>query len=148
MVFALSARAQRHLGLQFEKRRMTKTYVARVLGRLEPKTGTVEAPLIVDWPNRPRQMIDHARGRTAHTDWRVIRMSEAESRVRLTPITGRSHQLRVHMASLGHPILGDPLYADGSARDSVPRMMLHAESLRLRHPEGGRYMTFSVPAPF
>ena len=148
MVFALTRHAQRHLGLQFEHRQVKKAYVARLAGRLEPATGTVDAPLIVDWPNRPRQMIHHARGRPAQTDWRVIRAGDAETRVRLHPLTGRSHQLRVHMASLGHPILGDPLYAEGPARDDHPRLMLHAESLRLRHPDGGRHMTFSAPAPF
>lgn len=148
MVFALTRHAQRHLGLQFEKRHVKKTYVARLHGRLAPATGTVALPLIVDWPNRPRQMVDHERGRAASTDWRVLRATEAETRVRLVPLTGRSHQLRVHMASLGHPILGDPLYAEGPARDDHPRLMLHSESLRLRHPDGGRHMTFSAPAPF
>lgn len=147
MVFALTRHAQRHLGLQFEKRQVKKVYLARVAGRLEPATGTVDLPLIVDWPNRPKQMVDHDRGRPARTDWRVVRTTDAETRVRLMPLTGRSHQLRVHMASLGHPILGDPLYAEGEARDH-PRLMLHAESLRLRHPDGGRHMTFSAPAPF
>lgn len=147
MVFALTRYAQRHLGLQFEKRQVKKVYVARLAGRLEPATGTVDLPLIVDWPNRPKQMVDHDRGRPARTDWRVVRATDAETRVRLMPLTGRSHQLRVHMASLGHPILGDPLYAEGEARDH-PRLMLHAESLRLRHPDGGRHMTFSAAAPF
>lgn len=148
MVFALTRHAQRHLGLQFEKRQVKKVYLARLAGRLEPATGTVDLPLTVDWPNRPRQMVDHERGRPARTDWRVLRATEAETRVRLMPLTGRSHQLRVHMRSLGHPILGDPLYAEGAARDDHPRLMLHAESLRLRHPDGGRHMTFSAAAPF
>ncbi len=147
MVFALTPHAQRHLGLQFEKRQTKKVYVARVWGRLEPKTGTVDLPLIVDWPNRPRQMVDHQNGREAVTDWRVMRASDAESRVRLMPKTGRSHQLRVHMAELGHPILGDPFYATGAARD-FPRLMLHAETLGFRHPDGGRGERFTVKAPF
>jgi len=147
MVFALTPHAQRHLGLQFEKRMMKKTYVARVWGRLAPATGTVDLPLIVDWPNRPRQMVDAANGRPAQTDWRVVRAGDDETRVRLFPRTGRSHQLRVHMLALGHPILGDPFYATGQARDH-PRLMLHAESLRLRHPDGGVGMTFAVKCPF
>lgn len=147
MIFALTRHAQRHLGLQFERRHVRKFYVARVSGRLEPKTGTVDLPLIVDWPNRPRQMVDHENGRSAHTDWRVIRAGDDESRVRLMPLTGRSHQLRVHMLSLGHPILGDPLYAQGDAR-AYPRLMLHAESLRIRHPDGGMAQTFTAPVPF
>jgi tRNA pseudouridine32 synthase/23S rRNA pseudouridine746 synthase len=92
-------------------------------------------------------MIDHEKGRQAVTDWRVVRYEDAETRVRLFPHTGRSHQLRLHMKEIGHPILGDPFYATGPARD-FPRLMLHAESLRLRHPEGGAGMNFSAPRPF
>ena len=147
MVFALTPHAQRHLGLQFERRQVRKQYVARVHGRLEPREGTVDAPIAVDWPLRPRQRIDRENGREAITDWRVLRASDAESRVRLTPRTGRSHQLRVHMMSLGHPILGDPFYATGEAREH-PRLMLHAESLRVRHPDGGRGLTVTAPCPF
>ncbi|ARE40519.1 Ribosomal large subunit pseudouridine synthase A [Rhodovulum sp. P5] len=147
MVFALTPQAQRHLGLQFEKRQTKKTYVARVWGLLEPKTGTVDLPLIVDWPNRPRQMVDHENGKPAVTDWRVVRHDNGTTRVRLFPKTGRSHQLRVHMKELGHPILGDPFYAEGAARDA-PRLMLHAEELRLRHPDGGRGMSFRAKCPF
>ena len=147
MVFALTPHAQRHLGLQFEKRQMKKTYVARVLGRLEPRTGTVDLPLIVDWPNRPLQKVCHETGKPAQTDWRVQRYGEGESRVRLFPKTGRSHQLRVHMLAMGHVILGDPLYAEGDAR-GYERLMLHSEELRLRHPDGGKGMSFRAKAPF
>ena len=146
-VFALSPHAQRHLGLQFEKRTTRKGYVARLHGRLEPRTGTVDLPLAVDWPNRPKQRVDRETGREALTDWRVLRASDVETRVRLAPRTGRSHQLRVHMAELGHPILGDPFYAEGEARDH-PRLMLHAEALRLRHPDGGRGIEVKARAPF
>ncbi|NRA99151.1 MAG: RluA family pseudouridine synthase [Rhodobacteraceae bacterium] len=147
MVFAMTPHAQRHLGLQFEKRQVKKVYVARVWGVLEQKTGTVDLPLIVDWPNRPLQMVDHEDGKPAQTDWRVLRSDGETSRLRLMPLTGRSHQLRVHMREIGHPILGDPFYATGPARD-FPRLMLHAESLRLRHPDGGIGMTFKSPVPF
>ena len=147
MVFALTPHAQRHLGLQFEKRQIKKTYVARVWGRIEEKTGTVDLPLIVDWPNRPRQMVDLQNGRPAVTDWRVMRAMEEETRVRLYPKTGRSHQLRVHMKEIGHPILGDPFYSEGPARE-YPRLMLHSEGIRLRHPDGGIGMTFSAKVPF
>jgi len=147
MIFALTRHAQRHLGLQFEKRQVRKTYVARVWSRVEKDSGTINLPIAVDWPNRPRQHIDHEAGREAITDWRVIRRDEGETRVRLTPHTGRSHQLRVHMLALGHPILGDPFYATGPARD-FPRLMLHSESLRLRHPDGGKHMRFTAPCPF
>ena len=147
MVFALTPHAQKHLGQQFERRQVKKAYVARVWGRLEPATGRVDLPLIVDWPNRPRQKVDHEQGRPAQTDWRVIRAGDDETRVRLFPLTGRSHQLRVHMASLGHPILGDPLYATGAAADH-PRLMLHAESLRLRHPDSNVTHSFAATPPF
>jgi len=146
MVFALTPHAQRHIGLQFEKRQTKKTYVARVAGRLEPKTGTVDLPLIVDWPNRPKQMVCHETGKSAHTDWRVLKASDEESRVRMFPKTGRSHQLRVHMLALGHPILGDPFYAEGAARDDHARLMLHSEELRLRHPDGGEGVRFRAKA--
>ena len=147
MVFALTPHAQRHLGLQFEKRQVRKTYVARVWGRVAERTGTVDLPLNVDWPNRPRQMVDHVKGRPAVTEWRVVRATDEETRLRLYPKTGRSHQLRVHMMAIGHPILGDPFYADGPAR-AHERLMLHAENLRLRHPDGGRGVSFSAKVPF
>ncbi|MDH5797718.1 MAG: RluA family pseudouridine synthase [Paracoccaceae bacterium] len=147
MVFALSPMAQRHLGLQFEKRQIDKTYVARVWGRVQERTGEVDLPLIVDWPNRPLQMVDHENGRPAQTKWKVVKYEEGATRVRLFPRTGRSHQLRVHMKEIGHPILGDPFYSTGEARNA-PRLMLHAEKLRLRHPDGGRGMTFSARCPF
>ncbi len=146
MVFAATPHAQRHLGLQFEKRGVKKTYVARVTGRLEPQTGTVNLPLIVDWPNRPRQMVCHETGKEAVTDWKVLKASDTETRVRLFPKTGRSHQLRVHMLALGHPILGDPFYSENAGE--YPRLMLHAEELRLRHPDGGKGLRFFAKAPF
>jgi len=148
MVFALSPQAQRHLGLQFEKRQVKKTYVARVWGRVSEKTGTVDLPLIVDWPNRPLQHVDHENGKPAVTDWRVVKYEENATRIRLFPQTGRSHQLRVHMLEIGHPILGDPFYATGAALAAAPRLMLHAETLRLRHPDGGKGLSFSAKCPF
>ena len=147
MVFGLTEHAQRHLGRQFEERKVKKTYLARIAGRLEPKTGTVDLPLTVDWPNRPRQMVCPETGRPAVTDWRVMKADAAETRVRLMPRTGRSHQLRVHMLALGHPILGDPLYAPETCADH-PRLMLHSEELRLSHPESGQGLKFRAPAPF
>ncbi|WP_394178826.1 RluA family pseudouridine synthase [Yoonia maritima] len=147
MIFALTPHAQRHLGLQFEKRQTKKTYVARVWGEMQEKTGTVDLPLIVDWPNRPKQMVDHENGKQAVTDWRVVRKGDGETRVRLTPKTGRSHQLRVHMLTLGHPILGDPFYAEGPAGDH-PRLMLHSETLQFRHPDGGQGMRITAKCPF
>ncbi|MEM8592096.1 MAG: pseudouridine synthase [Pseudomonadota bacterium] len=146
MIFALSAHAQRHLGLQFEKRQAKKVYVAEVWGRLEG-AGVVDLPLAVDWPNRPRQRVDHMNGRPAVTEWRA-KKSGATSRVELRPRTGRSHQLRVHMAELGHPILGDPFYAPPEALAAAPRLMLHAWKLTLRHPDGGAEISFRAKLPF
>jgi tRNA pseudouridine32 synthase / 23S rRNA pseudouridine746 synthase len=147
MVFALTPHAQRHLGLQFEKRMMKKVYVARVWGELTEREGEIDLPLRVDWDNRPRQHVDHENGRPAQTGWRRVKIEDGTTRVRLYPKTGRTHQLRVHMLAIGHPILGDPFYATGPARD-FPRLMLHAESLKLRHPEGGKGLLFRASAPF
>lgn len=147
IVFGLTPQAQAHLGKQFEERRTRKRYVALVAGHPAEKQGRVDLPLTVDWPNRPRQMVDPVNGRPAQTDWRVLRAEGENSRVALKPLTGRSHQLRVHMLALGHPILGDPLYAEGPARD-WPRLMLHAEELGLQHPMTGEAMSFRSKAPF
>jgi tRNA pseudouridine32 synthase/23S rRNA pseudouridine746 synthase len=147
MLFALTAMAQRHLGLQFEKRQIRKTYVAEVWGRVQEATGTVDLPIAVDWPNRPLQRIDFENGRSAQTDWQVVSNGENTTRVRLYPKTGRSHQLRIHMKEIGYPILGDPLYASGDALNA-PRMMLHAENLKFRHPDGGNGYSVSAKCPF
>ena len=147
MVFALTPHAQRHLGLQFEKRMTRKSYVARIWGVPDERAGLIDLPLIVDWPNRPRQMVCHDTGKPAQTEWRLLRAEGETARVRLFPKTGRSHQLRVHMLSLGHPILGDPFYATGPARD-FPRLMLHSEELRFKHPNGGASMKVRAKVPF
>lgn len=147
IVFGLTPHAQRHLSMQFEKRTTKKAYVARLSGHLEPRSGTVDLPLIVDWENRPRQMVCHETGKPALTDWRVVKYGDDETRVRLTPKTGRTHQLRVHMLALGHAILGDPLYASGEALNQ-DRMMLHSEELRIKHPDSGESIRFRAKASF
>ena len=147
MIFARTKQAQGFLGQEFEKRRAKKTYVARVMGEMAEDSGHVDLPLGADWPNRPRQMVSHEHGRPAQTDWQVIGRAPGETRVRLSPLTGRSHQLRVHMLALGHPILGDPIYATGAAR-AYPRLMLHAETLGLHHPRSGDWVEFTAPCPF
>lgn len=154
MVFARTRTAHRHLGLQFERRKLAKTYVARVAGAIAEAEGTIDKPLRCDWPNRPRQMIDFTDGKPALTRWRVeareavATRETGATRVRLFPETGRSHQLRVHMADLGHPILGDALYADDTAFAAADRLQLHAETLTIRHPDGGAPMTFTAACPF
>lgn len=147
MIFALTKYAQRHLGLQFEKRMTRKTYLARVWGVPSEKSGEIDLPLIVDWPNRPLQMVCHTRGKPAQTEWKMLKNNGVTARIRLHPKTGRSHQLRVHMLSLGHPILGDPFYATGEALE-YPRMMLHSEELRFKHPQGGKTVKIRSAAPF
>lgn len=147
IIFALTKFSQRHLSLQFEKRQVKKSYLADVWGRVEEKKGVICMPLIVDWPNRPLQHVDYKIGKEAITEWKVQRYNELSTRVRLNPKTGRSHQLRVHMKEIGHPILGDSFYASGKAA-AFSRLMLHAESLRFRHPNGGRGLQFKVVCPF
>lgn len=148
IVFALTADAQRDLGRQFETRSTSKAYTARLAGHLSPAEGRVDLPLIVDWPNRPRQHVNVETGRPAQTDWRVLSHDpDGTTRVALMPLTGRSHQLRVHMMELGHPILGDTLYASGAALD-YPRLMLHAQSLGFAHPATGEALDVTAPCPF
>lgn len=148
MVFAKNAHTQRHLGLQFEKRMSRKTYVARVWGLVQPDSGTVNLPLCADWPNRPRQMVNYERGKASVTDWEVISRKDNISRLVLFPQTGRSHQLRVHCLELGHPILGDRIYAHPEAFEAAGRLQLHAQSLSIRHPRGGEWVEFEAPCPF
>ncbi len=108
MVFALTKEGQRKMGRMFEVKRVKKRYVARVAGLVEAAEGTIDLPLIVDWPNRPLQHVNHEMGRKSVTDWARMGYEDGTTRMRLMPRTGRSHQLRVHMLALGHPILGDP----------------------------------------
>ena len=147
IVFAMTPQAQVHLSRQFEERKTQKRYVALICGHPAETRGRIDLPLTVDWPNRPRQMVCHETGRPAQTDWKLLRHEGDNSRVVLKPLTGRSHQLRVHMLAMGHPILGDPLYATGEAA-AYPRLMLHAEELRLRHPMTGEARSFRAPVPF
>lgn len=148
MVLARNRESHRHLSWQFENRRVEKAYVARVWGRIAGDAGMIDAPLMRDWPNRPRQKIDYVEGRQARTRWAVIDREHNVTRVELQPETGRSHQLRVHMQSLGHPILGDPLYAPSCARQGVERLQLHAQSLSFQHPTREETIAFQDPCPF
>ena len=148
MVFALTPYAQRHIGLQFEHRRIKKHYIALVSGCPKDETGEIDLPLICDWPNRPKQKVDYENGKQAITNWEVIEYFQEYSRIKLMPKTGRSHQLRVHMQAIGHPILGDAFYAEDNAYNAANRLMLHAESLDFHHPDGGDRVCFNCPAPF
>jgi tRNA pseudouridine32 synthase / 23S rRNA pseudouridine746 synthase len=146
IIFARTKQAQGFLGQEFEQRRAQKTYIARLHGRLAQDSGTVDLPVGSDWDYRPRQKVTPD-GRPAQTDWQVIERSETETRVRLTPHTGRSHQLRVHMLAVGHPIVGDQIYA-ADRSGQYPRLMLHAETLSLHHPTTRDRVTFTAPVPF
>ncbi|MDE0111128.1 MAG: pseudouridine synthase [Albidovulum sp.] len=148
MVFALTRGAQRNLGIQFEKRLVRKSYIARVLGRVAKSEGRIELPIAVDWPNRPKQKIDPSSGKSAATRWRIVCREEFATRLNLFPETGRSHQLRVHLHAIGHPVLGDRLYFEGESASAAVRLQLHAESLEFRHPEGGKLVKYKVECPF
>jgi tRNA pseudouridine32 synthase/23S rRNA pseudouridine746 synthase len=145
---AMHKEAHRNLSIQFQDRKTAKRYVARVFGKLEQQTGSVDLPLICDWPNRPKQMVDHDKGKPSLTHFKVLEHEAQATRVELTPITGRSHQLRVHMLSLGHPILGDRLYAHSEALALAPRLQLHAEMLSLTHPVSGETLVFEAAPEF
>jgi len=147
LVMCLNKKALGHVGQEFEQRRAKKSYVARVWGDIEADEGRVDLPLATDWDNKPRQRVDHERGRASVTDWKVEQREGGITRVRLYPLTGRTHQLRVHMLELGHPILGDPFYATGEALAAADRLQLHAEELGFNHP-GGYWVNFRVPPPF
>ena len=149
LLFALSKAADRELKRQFREREPKKYYQALVWGHLEQDHGVVELPLICDWENRPRQKICFERGKRAVTFYDVLqRYPNNTTRVKLTPITGRSHQLRLHMLALGHPILGDKFYAHPQAKALSPRLCLHAESLQIQHPISGETMEFTAPVGF
>ncbi len=167
MVFARGIEMQRRLSNMFRDRQVEKRYEAVVAGMLEPEAGEVSLPIVADWPNRPLRKIDSETGKPSLTRYRVMdnkmtvrpelvegrlgfdRLSPnglpEASRVELEPVTGRTHQLRVHMAAIGHPILGDALYGDAA---SAPRLLLHACSLRFLHPLRGELVNFDSDAPF
>ena len=150
LVLARGKTMHRRLSIQFQERLVDKRYVAVVARKLAPEAGEVNLPLIVDWPNRPLHKVDPVEGKPSLTLYRVVAYDpdEDSTRVELTPETGRTHQLRVHMQALGHPILGDSLYADPASRAKADRLLLHAEYLAFQHPENGKRMEFHSPAGF
>lgn len=139
---------QRALSGLFERGDVEKVYLADVWGAPEPASGEIDLPLITDWPNRPRQMVDHESGKPSRTRYETISSAGGVSRLRLTPLTGRSHQLRVHLAAIGHPILGDEFYAAGEALRARERLALHAFGLAFQHPATGEAVRFEAPCPF
>lgn len=149
-LMARGAQAQRTLSIAFAGREVRKLYVALVAGRMPASEGEIDMPLIADWPNRPRQKVDQETGKPSRTLWRAIAYDAASdtTRVELEPVTGRSHQLRVHLMAVGHPILGDALYAPPSVQGLAPRLMLHATQLELTHPSSGKTLLCRSDPPF
>jgi tRNA pseudouridine32 synthase/23S rRNA pseudouridine746 synthase len=147
LVLARGAAVQRQLSMAFAGREVQKRYIAVVHGRVELESGAIDLPLITDWPNRPKQKVDHARGKPSLTHYRLLAYDPLtdHSRVELEPVTGRSHQLRVHLLAAGHPIVGDALYGTGEA---AARLLLHACELQLPHPADGRWLTLRSEPPF
>ncbi|WP_145543013.1 bifunctional tRNA pseudouridine(32) synthase/23S rRNA pseudouridine(746) synthase RluA [Yersinia frederiksenii] len=149
IVVALTKAAERELKRQFREREPKKSYVARVWGHLAQDEGLIDLPLICDWPNRPKQKVCYETGKSSQTEYLVLsRDTDGSTRVKLSPITGRSHQLRVHMLAIGHPILGDRFYAHPEAKAMASRLQLHAQKLCITHPEFGTVMHFKCEAPF
>lgn len=150
IVFALHKQAQIELGRLFEQRKVKKTYIAEVHGIIIASNGEIHAPLICDWPARPRQKIDWIQGKASSTTFKVLSRNRPQnsSRVQLTPFTGRSHQLRVHMLQIGHPILGDALYAPSASDASPPRLRLHSMSLAFVHPFSKQVVTIYCAPDF
>ena len=154
MLMARGAAAQRALGIAFARREIAKRYIAVVAGLLPPPPGDgwgeIDLPLAADWPERPRQKVDRRSGKPSLTRYRVLGHDtrQGRSRVELQPLTGRSHQLRVHLLALGHPIVGDTLYAPPEVQAQASRLLLHASELALAHPLSGEGIAFSSAAPF
>lgn len=148
IVMGLNKMSHRHLSLQFQNRNVDKEYEALVYGNPNEKSGLIDLPLICDWPNRPKQMVDHKRGKKSLTEWRLIDHTENISRIHLIPHTGRSHQLRVHLMSIGYPILGDRFYASDEILNMYERLCLHSKKLTIMHPVQKEKMTFKCKVPF
>lgn len=150
MIMALDAETHRMLNRLFQERRVNKRYTAMVANRVALPAGDIDLPLITDWPSRPRQKVDPTHGKPALTHYRVLQHDERSSvtRLQLTPVTGRSHQLRVHMQAIGHPILGDRLYATEQVQHMSSRLLLHATELAFEHPITLEPIQLYSPVPF
>ena len=148
MLMALDAAAQRELGRQFEARTVRKAYQCVVRGVPAADEGLIDLPIGRDPLRPPRYRIDETTGRPSQTRWRVLDRMVDRTRLEVEPITGRSHQIRLHLATLGHPILGDPLYTDDETRALAPRLLLHATQLAIAHPADGRPAAWRSPCPF
>lgn len=148
MVIPLDRETHAHISRQFQQRRVEKNYHAVVHGRVQQDEGEIELPIACDWANRPRQKICHERGKHALTRYRVLERLGDRTRLLLMPVTGRSHQLRIHLRELGHPILGCDMYAHREALELAPRLMLHATTLAFEHPATGDWLRGECPPDF
>ncbi|MDZ7919345.1 RluA family pseudouridine synthase [Rhodoferax sp.] len=152
VVMALGLPAQRVINLAFEQRRVDKRYVAVVTGQLAVSDDwqDIDMPMLVDWPNRPKRTINYAEGQQALTRWRctAVDTTANTSRVELEPVTGRTHQLRVHMQAIGHPMVGDTLYAPPEVQAQAGRLLLHSGLLSVPHPVDGDQREYKVAPAF
>jgi len=148
MLLARGAASQRRLSQAFMQRRVGKRYTAVVTGHLIGDAGEIDLPLAADWPRRPLQKVDRERGKPSLTRWQVLSRDAHTTRVQLEPVTGRSHQLRVHLMAIGHAIVGDEFYASPAVHAAAPRLLLHASGLRFEHPTSGAALEFESAAPF
>ncbi len=148
MAIPLNKACHAHISRQFQERRVIKHYEAIVYGVVQEDAGEVDLPIAVDWDNRPRQMICHERGKQALTRFEVLRRESDRTRLLLTPVTGRSHQLRIHLRELGHPILGCDMYAHEKALGMAQRLLLHATYLEFEHPVSGERLAGACPPEF
>jgi len=150
LVLARDAQTHRALSIQFQQRQVSKEYVAMVYGLPPENSGLIDLPLITDWPNRPKQIVDFVNGKASQTIYRILDtdLIQKRSRLALMPITGRTHQLRVHCQFLGYPIVGDRLYARVEQVEAEERLLLHAQGLGFTHPHSEEALSFTLPAEF
>lgn len=148
MVIPLDKPTHAHISRQFQQRQVQKSYIAVVYGIVAKDEGEVDLPIACDWENRPRQIICHERGKSALTRYRVLERHADRTRLLLQPVTGRSHQLRIHMREIGHPILGCDMYAHNEALAMATRLMLHATALGFEHPATGEWLEGKCPPDF
>jgi len=148
IIMARDADTHRELSRQFQDREVEKIYLAEVGGLVVEENGVIDIPIRKDMEHPPKQCVDFERGKSSQTHWTVLQRNENSTSLEVRPITGRSHQLRIHLREIGHPILGDDLYAPPKLVSMAPRLMLHAHALTITHPANGERISFTAPCPF
>lgn len=150
LVLARGTQSHRALSMQFQDRQVGKEYVTVVYGEVTEMGGLIELPLLTDWPNRPKQIVDFINGKPSQTQYRILQRDSLNKRTRMSlmPLTGRTHQLRVHCQFIGHPIVGDHLYAPTALAQQEERLLLHAQTLCFTHPETQQEMAFKRDGEF